>query len=131
MVSLLAEDYPYVRFLVVGDNVLDGAQGDRHRSRVIAAVGSDPALQKRVIFTGFREDTECVMAATDILVCASDFESFGMVHLEAMASGVPVASRSAPIVSLGSWELPCVRCRSRRSTRMPSRSMRRRLRRLR
>lgn len=92
MVSLMAEDHPYARFLVVGDNVLDGAQGDRHRSRVIAAVGSDPVLHQRVIFTGFRADTPQVMAATDILVCASDFESFGMVHLEAMASGVAVVS---------------------------------------
>ncbi|MBN2469377.1 MAG: glycosyltransferase family 4 protein [Anaerolineae bacterium] len=92
MAARLAPDYPAARFLLVGDNVLDGAQGDRHKAAVLAAIQADPRLRAQVIFAGFRADTPQVMAATDVLVCASDFESFGMVHLEAMASGTALVS---------------------------------------
>jgi glycosyltransferase involved in cell wall biosynthesis len=92
MAARIAPDYPDARFLLVGDNVLDGAVGDRHKAAVLAAVASDPHLRRQVIVTGFRDDAPQVMAATDVLVCASDFESFGMVHLEAMASGTAVVS---------------------------------------
>jgi glycosyltransferase involved in cell wall biosynthesis len=37
-------------------------------------------------------DPERLLAASDVVVCASRFESFGMVLVEAMASGVPVVS---------------------------------------
>jgi glycosyltransferase involved in cell wall biosynthesis len=33
-----------------------------------------------------------VMAAADVVVCSSDFESYGMVNVEAMASGKSVVS---------------------------------------
>jgi type III pantothenate kinase len=33
-----------------------------------------------------------VIAAADVVVCASDFESYGMVNLEAMACARPVVS---------------------------------------
>ena len=92
MAARLAPDYPAARFLLVGDNVLDGAQGDRHKAAVLATIEADPRLRAQVIFAGFRADIPQVMAATDVLVCASDFESFGMVHLEAMASGTAVVS---------------------------------------
>lgn len=102
MASMLAADYPGARFLIVGDNVLDGAQGDRHKAAVLAAIEADPRLREQVIFAGFRSDTPQVMAATDVLVCASDFESFGMVHVEAMASGTAVVStnRGGPAESV-------------------------------
>ncbi len=32
------------------------------------------------------------MAAADVIVCSSEFESYGMVNVEAMASGKPVVS---------------------------------------
>ena len=92
MAALLAPDYPRARFLVVGANVLDGAIGDRHVAAVRDFVQADPRLRAQVIFTGFFDEPQTVLAATDVLVSASDFESLGMVHLEAMASGVPVVS---------------------------------------
>lgn len=92
MAARIAPDFPEARFLIVGDNVLDGAIGDRHKAAVLQTVQDNPYLKRQVIFTGFRDDTERVLAATDILVSASDFESYGMVHVEAMASGVPVVS---------------------------------------
>jgi glycosyltransferase involved in cell wall biosynthesis len=35
---------------------------------------------------------ERVLAAADVVVCSSHFESYGMVNVEAMASGKPVVS---------------------------------------
>jgi len=92
MAARLAPEFPQARFLIVGDNVLDGAAGDRHKAAILAAVEDNPDLKRSVIFTGFSPDLVPILRATDILVCASDFESFGMAHLEAMACAVPVVS---------------------------------------
>lgn len=92
MAARLAPDFPQARFLIVGDNVLDGEVGDRHKAAIREMVEADPRLQQQVIFTGFTDELEDIIAATDVMVTASDFESFGMVNLEAMACGVPVVS---------------------------------------
>jgi glycosyltransferase involved in cell wall biosynthesis len=41
---------------------------------------------------GFWKDPRPVMAAADVIVCPSRFESLGMVHLESMAMARPVVS---------------------------------------
>jgi 1,2-diacylglycerol 3-alpha-glucosyltransferase/glucuronosyltransferase len=48
----------------------------------------------QAIFTGFRfgEDLACHLAAADVLVFPSLTDTFGLVNLEAMACGVPVAA---------------------------------------
>jgi glycosyltransferase involved in cell wall biosynthesis len=92
MAAQIAPDFPKARFLIVGDNVLDGAIGDRHKAAIIETVNSNPDLKRSVIFTGFTDDLVPTLNATDLLVCASDFESFGMAHLEAMACETPVVS---------------------------------------
>ncbi|GAB4573872.1 MAG: hypothetical protein Kow0077_17630 [Anaerolineae bacterium] len=92
MAARIAPDYPDARFLIVGDNVLDGAVGDRHKAAIIRMVEENPDLKRSVIFTGFTDDLTPTLRASDMLVCASDFESFGMAHLEAMACEVPVVS---------------------------------------
>ncbi|MDX2033863.1 MAG: glycosyltransferase family 4 protein [Blastocatellia bacterium] len=49
-------------------------------------------IADRVHFTGSREDVSAVMQSLDLLVLNSRRESFGLVILEAMACGVPVAA---------------------------------------
>jgi len=49
-------------------------------------------LRERLHYIGFRDDVEAVYAAADVFVCPSDFESFGMANVEAMACGRPVVS---------------------------------------
>ena len=49
-------------------------------------------LKSRLHYLGFRADSERVIAAADVVVCSSHFESYGMVNIEAMASGKPVVS---------------------------------------
>ncbi|MBN1964021.1 MAG: glycosyltransferase family 4 protein [Anaerolineae bacterium] len=92
MAALLAPEYPAARFLIVGDNVLDGAVGDRQAAAMRARIEANPDLRRAVVFTGFTHELVAILRATDVLVCASDFESFGMAHLEAMACAVPVVS---------------------------------------
>lgn len=92
MAALLAPDYPDARFLIVGANVLDGAVGDQQAEAMRARIERDPVLRRAVVFTGFVDELVPVLRLTDVLVCASDFESFGMAHLEAMACGTPVVS---------------------------------------
>ncbi len=92
MAALLAPDYPAARFLIVGDNVLDGASGNRHKEAVRRLVRDNPHLQQAVLFTGFTDNLQGFLRATDVLVTASDFESFGMANVEAMACGIPVVS---------------------------------------
>lgn len=70
---------------------------------VIVIVGDGPLLQELkgivefediadIIFTGARDDVDKIMPAADVLVLPSVSESFGIVILEAMASGKPVVA---------------------------------------
>jgi glycosyltransferase involved in cell wall biosynthesis len=91
MARLVLESVPEARFLVAGENT-QNASGDAYRAGILAAHQADPLLRERLVYAGFRADTERVMAAANVIVCASDFESYGMVPVEAMASGRPVVS---------------------------------------
>ncbi len=51
-------------------------------------------LRERMVYLGFRDDAERVIAAADVVVCSSSFESYGIVNVEAMACGKPVVSTS-------------------------------------
>src|SRR5690606_18210714 len=53
---------------------------------------ADPLLRERLVYLGFRPDAERIIAAADVIVCSSRFESYGMVNVEAMASAKPVVS---------------------------------------
>ncbi|MDI3542059.1 MAG: 1,2-diacylglycerol 3-alpha-glucosyltransferase [Candidatus Methanomethylophilaceae archaeon] len=73
---------------------------------ILLLVGTGPAMENmkmlaeelgisdRVVFTGFVPDTEIPLyyAAADTLVIASKFETQGLVVLEAMGCGTPVAA---------------------------------------
>ena len=69
--------------VVVGD----GPENDRLRARYPDAT-----------FRGFRfgEDLACHLAAADVMVFPSLTDTFGLVNLEAMACGVPVAAFPVP-----------------------------------
>ena len=51
---------------------------------------SELEIADRVHFMGFRRDTPAIMRAVDLFVFPSRYESFSLVLLEAMASGLPV-----------------------------------------
>ncbi|GIL08820.1 MAG: hypothetical protein BroJett033_3310 [Chloroflexota bacterium] len=87
----VALQIPEARFIVAGENAQTGADS-AYRQRILAAAQADSLLQRRLHYLGFRADVERVLAAADVVVCASRFEGFGMAVVEAMAAGRPVVS---------------------------------------
>lgn len=92
MARRVADHIPAARFIVAGENVHGKSADDAYKGRILAAQQSDPILRERLVYLGFRPDAERVIAAADVVVCSSHFESYGMVNVEAMASGKPVVS---------------------------------------
>lgn len=87
-----AAELPDARFIVAGENVHGASADDAYKTRILRAWRSDPMLHDRLAYLGFRADAERVIAAADVVVCASHFESYGMVHVETMSSGKPIVS---------------------------------------
>ena len=88
----IARQRPDTRFVVAGDNVFGVAADGRYRDQVLQKAKGNDVLRDRLQYIGFRHDVENVYAAADVVVCASDFESFGKANLEAMACGKPIVS---------------------------------------
>lgn len=70
------------RLIVVG-------RGDSAPYRRLAA---ELGVLERVVWLGVRADIERWYAAADVLVLPTRYEPFGNVHLEALASGLPVVT---------------------------------------
>lgn len=83
---------PEARFVVAGENVFGVARDEAYKQQILSAAHSDPVLRERLTYLGFWQDAREVIAAADVIVCPSRFESLGMVHLESMALGRPVVS---------------------------------------
>jgi len=79
----VAPRVPEARFLMVGDGP---CLADVRRRAFEAAVDS------KVIFTGFRDDTPDLLAAMDLLLLTSSQEGLPNAILEAMAAGRPVVA---------------------------------------
>lgn len=88
--SLVSEHYPNVKFLLVGDDFQDGKYIEELRQMSINSY-----IEDKVFFLGQRTDVPEIMKDLDIFVLASKYESFGLVLVEAMATGVPVVSTNA------------------------------------
>jgi glycosyltransferase involved in cell wall biosynthesis len=89
---LIAAARSDVAFAVVGENAFGVAADEAFKRQIMAQVDADPALRPHVHFLGWIDRTEHVISASDVVVCSSRFESFGMALVEAMSSGVPVVS---------------------------------------
>ncbi|MFQ3648149.1 MAG: glycosyltransferase family 4 protein [Anaerolineae bacterium] len=88
----VALQIPEARFIVAGEDVFGVAADAKLRDDILQAASSDAILRHRLHYIGFRDDVEVVYQAADVVICASDFESYGRAILEAMACGVPVVS---------------------------------------
>jgi UDP-glucose:(heptosyl)LPS alpha-1,3-glucosyltransferase len=73
------------RLVVIG-------RGDETRYRRLAA---RLGVNDRLCWLGLRVDLERWYAAADVLVLPTRYEPFGNVHLEALASGLPVVTTTA------------------------------------
>ncbi|MBN1202230.1 MAG: glycosyltransferase family 4 protein [Anaerolineae bacterium] len=92
MIRLVHAQLPEVRFAVAGENVFGMSKDEAYKNDILAAAREDPILKERLTYLGFWDDARDVIAASDVIVCPSRFESLGMVHLESMAMGCPVVS---------------------------------------
>lgn len=92
MARRVAAQLPNARFALAGDNVFNVSADERFKQQIIDTVHADPVLSERVSFLGFWPDSREVLAASDVIVCSSRFESLGMVVIEAMAMGRVVVS---------------------------------------
>lgn len=88
--AIVRREFPNVRTLIVGaDEVyVHGGSFTAELKRLVAELG----LESNVIFTGFRRDTDRILAACDLFTMPSYEEPFGVVYLEAMAMKKPVLS---------------------------------------
>jgi glycosyltransferase involved in cell wall biosynthesis len=95
MARQVALQRPETHFIVAGENVFGVAADQTTRETTLRNAMSDPLLRPRLHYIGFRDDVETVYNSADVVVCASDFESYGKANLEAMACAVPVVSTNA------------------------------------
>lgn len=92
MAERVLAEMPGAQFVVAGDETFGEAADQRYRDAILASAKSSAGLRENLRYIGFREDVESVYAAADVVVCASEFESFGKANIEAMACGKPVVS---------------------------------------
>ena len=83
---------PDTQFVVAGDETFGDAADQRYRDKILERARSSSLLRGKLHYVGFREDVESLYAFADVVVCASEFESYGKANLEAMACGKPVVS---------------------------------------
>ncbi len=91
MAALVLQRIPDAHFVIVGDNPQTSADS-AYKKRILALAKQNDRLWRRLHLLGHRDDVAPVLAAADVVVCPSHFESFGVVNVEAMASGKPVVS---------------------------------------
>jgi len=68
------------------------AVAGRHAGTPWPALAAALSVAGRVHFLGFRTDLPALMRAADLFVLPSRYEPFGLVLLEALASGLPVVA---------------------------------------
>ena len=87
---MVASGWQRLLILFAG-SIPDGpdAQGIEYQREIAAALRSK-WLAGRVRLLGHRSDVPLLMRAADVVVCPSEFETFGMNVIEAMAAGTPV-----------------------------------------
>lgn len=88
----ILDAFPHARFWFVGDAVFETDDANETRRTIRERVAADERLRAAVVFCGFRRDIPRILRTSTLLVCPSEFETYGMSNLEAMACGIPVVS---------------------------------------
>ncbi len=85
---------PDARFVAAGDNVgsFKVPKDEAYKASILKAAQDDPRLRDRLTYLGFYPDVRDVIAAADVMVCSSYYESLSMTAMEAMAMARPMVS---------------------------------------
>lgn len=89
---LILQAVPDAHFAVAGENVFAVSKDEAYKKSILQTAQNDPMLKDRVTYLGFWPDAREVIAAADVMVCSSWFESLSMVALESMAMQRPIVS---------------------------------------
>ncbi len=84
--SQKTSSFPF-QFVIAGKGKL------KHYKKKAEALGLE--VDKDILFTGIVKERELLFRASDMFCFPTIYEPFGNVHLEALASGVPVITTSA------------------------------------
>ncbi|MGD8781599.1 MAG: glycosyltransferase family 4 protein [Ignavibacteria bacterium] len=79
--EVVSKRYPEIKFLIVGEP----SKNEEEYTNQIKKMVADKKLNRKIIFTGFRKDTNDVLVSLDIFVFPSHAEAFGLALIEAMA----------------------------------------------
>lgn len=90
----ISEKYVNCRLVIVGEPTV-GESDQEHYAQQLYKLVKKLKIESKVLFFGFRNDTNLLMACLDLFVLASYRETFGYVVVEAMASGTPVIGTQA------------------------------------
>ena len=69
--------------------------GDGPERQMAEELSRDLGIDENISFVGKQEQMEDILAIADLFLLTSEYESFGLAALEAMAAGVPVVSTNA------------------------------------
>ncbi|MCX7047623.1 MAG: glycosyltransferase family 4 protein [Candidatus Sumerlaeota bacterium] len=83
---------PALRGLIVGSCWPGDAGAAVYEREINAQLVADESLRSYVVHLPYSENIPAILSATDVLVIASDSESFGRIALEAMACERPVVA---------------------------------------
>ncbi len=94
--NILSKKFSNLKFIIVGEP----SRGEDEYANLIKMKVEKLNL-KNTIFTGFRSDTNDVLAAMDIFVFPSHAEAFGIALAEALSTGVPsVCARADGVLDI-------------------------------
>jgi glycosyltransferase involved in cell wall biosynthesis len=87
---LVVKKMPKAKMAIIGESDLRGYFHNQPYSRL---------LKKNVVFTGYLDGKDLfdVLKSSQLFLCPSYYESFGIVMAEAMAVGLPVVAYDLPI----------------------------------
>jgi len=91
MATEIIKKHYNVQFMMIGSEVF-GDSSESDYGREIHNLIMKNGLGEKIVLTGFRYDIPRILKALNVLVVPSEVETFGMVVLEAMATGIPVVS---------------------------------------
>lgn len=86
MARVLKQLSPDFRFVLVGHNAWDTEVSEES----LAALAKDQGLEAEAVFAGWRRDVPQILRALEAVVVPSEYETFPLIVLEAMAAGAIV-----------------------------------------